>query len=461
LTPHRSATSFSQALSLFRDRRLLWIFLLGFSSGFPWVLIGSAMSAWLQEAGQTRTAIGFFGSVFIVYALNFLWAPLLDRLQVPLLRRWLGQRRSWIVLMQWIIAGAAVAIGLTDPGVSLFWSSLLALLIATASATQDIAVDAYRIEIIGSDESEKIPHAAAITTSGWWTGFSVPGAMALYLSDLPGMEWSMIYALLGGLMLLLSWLVWRMPEPESQRVERQHAAERHYEEELGEYSAVAGESRQRMAWWGVTVVEPFAEFFRRNGVKLALSILAFIFLFKLGEAFLGRMSIVFYKEIGFSNSEIATYSKLVGWWVTIIFSLLAGLFNARFGIVRGLMIGGIAMASTNLLFSWLSAVGPDTTIFALAVVLDNFTSSFATVTFVTFISYLTSRAYTATQYALMASLGNLGRTTVASFSGVMVDGLGGDWFIFFLLTSLMVIPALLLLWRIGHHLHISTPTQET
>ena len=446
------SSSFTQALANFRDKRLLWIFILGFSSGFPWVLIGSAMTAWLQEAGLTRTAIGFFGSVFIVYALNFLWAPLLDRLQVPLLRRWLGPRRGWIVAMQGVMAAAAVGIGLTNPAVSIFWTSLLALLIAIASATQDIAVDAYRIEIIGTTESEKIPHAAAITTSGWWTGFSVPGAIALYLSDIPDVTWSTVYLVLAGLMVLLMWRVWWMPEPESHRAEAQHEAEAHYEEELEEHHVATGESRHWMAWWAVTVVEPFAEFFRRNGLKLALAVLAFIFLFKLGEAFLGRMSIVFYKEIGFSNSEIATYSKLVGWWVTIIFSLLAGVFNARFGIVRGLMIGGIAMASTNLLFAWLAVAGPNTNIFALAVVLDNFTSAFATVTFVTFISYLTSRAYTATQYALMASLGNLGRTTLASFSGMMVDGLGGDWFTFFILTSLMVIPALLLLWQIGHHL---------
>jgi len=446
---------------MFRDRRLLWIFLLGFSSGFPWVLIGSAMTAWLQEAGLTRTAIGFFGSVFVVYALNFLWAPLLDRLHIPVLGKRLGQRRSWIVVMQWTILLAAVAIGMTDPGVSILWTSLLALLIAVASATQDIAVDAYRIEIIGSHESSRIPYAAAITTSGWWTGFSVPGAIALYLSDIPGMEWSSVYLVLAAMMALLSWMVWGVREPESRREQQQHDSELHYEEELQEHHIESRQARHWMRWWAVTVVEPFAEFFRRNGWKLAFSVLAFIFLFKLGEAFLGRMSIVFYKEIGFSNSDIATYSKLIGWWVTIIFSLIAGIFNARFGIVRGLMIGGIAMASTNLLFSWLAVAGPDTTIFAIAVVLDNFTSAFATVTFVTFISYLTSRTYTATQYALMASLGNLGRTTVASFSGVMVDGLGGDWFTFFIITSMMVVPALLLLWRIGHNIQPTTMAENT
>jgi PAT family beta-lactamase induction signal transducer AmpG len=434
----------AKLLSSFKDKRMLWIFILGFSSGFPWVLIGSAMSAWLQEAGLTRSAIGFFGSVFIVYALNFLWAPLLDRVKLPLLNGLLGQRRSWIVLMQWVIMVAAVAIGFTDPAGSMLWTSLLALLIAFSSATQDIAIDAYRIEIIATDEEDMIPFAAAITTSGWWSGFSIPGAIALYLSDVPGMEWSSVYLVMGAIVALLSIAVWRMREPENMREEMQQRSEEVYEEEL--------EHHHWLAWWGVTVVEPFLEFFRRNGWQLAVAILSFIFLFKLGEAFLGRMSIVFYKEIGFSNSDIATYSKLVGWWVTIIFSLLAGVFNARFGIVRGLMIGGVAMASTNLLFSWLAVVGPDTTIFALAVVLDNFTSAFATVTFVTFISYLTSRAYTATQYALMASLGNLGRTTVASFSGVLVDGLNGDWFTFFLLTALMAIPALLLLWRIGYRL---------
>ncbi len=426
----------------------MWIFLLGFSSGFPWVMIGSVMTAWLQEAGLTRTAIGFFGSIFIFYALNFLWSPLLDRVKLPALQARLGQRRSWIVLTQWIIMIAAMMVGVTDPAVALIWTSLLAVVIAAASATQDIAVDAYRIEIMATTERGRIPLAAAVTTSGWWTGFSLPGAAALLLSDIPGVGWSNIYLLLGGLMGLLSLLVWWMPEPQSDREMEQQRAEEHYSEEMGQRH----HERHWLVWWTVTVVEPFAEFFRRQGWRLALAVLAFIFLFKLGEAFLGRMSIVFYKEIGFSNSEIATYSKLVGWWVTVIFSLLAGYFNARFGIIRGLMIGGVAMASTNLLYSALAVTGPDTQLFALAVVLDNFTSAFATVTFVTFISYLTSRTYTATQYALMASLGNLGRTTVASLSGVMVDGLGGDWFTFFNLTALMVIPALLLLSRIGHHL---------
>ncbi len=446
-----STSSIFRSIEMFADRRMLWIFLLGFSSGFPWVLIGSAMTAWLQESGLTRTAIGFFGSVFIVYALNFIWAPLLDRLQIPFLAKKIGQRKSWIILMQWIIALATIIIGLTEPGANLMWTSLLALLIALSSATQDIAVDAYRIEIIDSNEANRIPHAAAITTSGWWTGYSVPGAIALYMSDKPGMTWSTVYAVLAVMMLLISCMVFFIKEPKSERARVQHQSEIRYQQQLQlQDHALRSSMLQRWAaWWAVTVIEPFTEFFKRNGFKLALAVLGFIFLFKLGEAFLGRMSIVFYKEIGFSNSEIATYSKMIGWGVTVTFSLIAGIFNARFGIVRGLMVGGIAMASTNLLFSWLAIAGPDPKIFVLAIVLDNFTSSFSTVAFVSFISYLTSRTYTATQYALMASLGNLGRTTLASFSGVAIDGLGGDWAVFFLLTALMVIPALFLLWLVS------------
>jgi len=198
----------------------------------------------------------------------------------------------------------------------------------------------------------------------------------------------------------------------------------------------------------ITVVQPIAEFFSRNGVKLALSILAFIFLFKIGEAFLGRMSIVFYKEIGFTNAEIGTYSKLVTWWVTIVFALLGSAVNLRLGIVKGLMIGGIAMASSNLMFSWIALVGPDTNLFLSAVLIDGFTSAWSTVAFVAFISLLCNRTFTATQYALMASLGTLGKTMLASYSGVIVDSMQGNWALFFVLTAVMVIPSLAFLWLI-------------
>ncbi len=436
-----------QSLLLFRDRRLLAIFTLGFASGLPWVLIGSAMTAWLKDAELSRTAIGFFGSIFTIYAINFLWAPFVDRVHIPWLTRRLGQRRSWIVLMMLIIAAATFAIGWTDPGYNLLWTSLLAIVIATASATADIAIDAYRIDRIGKDDKELISYGAAMATSGWWTGYSIPGAIALYLSDWSFMNWSGVYLVLAVIVLLLVAVVLTLQEPVSRREQIQDESEAQMLDLLGERTWF----HRAIAWLEVTLIEPFAEFFRRNGWRIGLYIVCFIVLFKVGEAFLGRMSIVFYKEVGFSNSDIATYSKLIGWWMTIIISLMSGVLASRLGIVRGLFIGGVAMAATNLMFAWLAAVGPDKTLFAAAIILDNITSSFATVTFVAFISYLAHEAYSASQYALMASLGNLGRTTLAASSGVMVDYLHGDWSTFFISTSVMVVPSLILLLLIGKH----------
>lgn len=359
--------------------------------------------------------------------LIFLWAPLVDGLKLPFLSK-LGRRRSWIVLMQLIILLLVLSIAFTDPSQSLLWTSLLALGIAIASATQDVAIDAYRIEIIDESEPEKIPAGAAMATSGWWTGYSLPGAAALILSDQANVGWQQVYLMLAGFVLASIILVLAIKEPQ-QLVNR-----------------VATDTASFVRWLLNTVVNPIAEFIQRNGFKLALTILSFIFLFKIGEAFLGRMSIVFYKEIGFTNTQIGVYSKIVGWWVMIPFTIIASLINVRYGIVKGLMISGIAMAATNLMFTWIAIVGPNTNLFAAAVIVDNFTAAFATVAFVSFISYLTNRQYTATQYALMASLGNLGRTTLASFSGVMVDGLNGNWPLFFVITSLMVVPSLCLLF---------------
>ncbi|MDH3354373.1 MAG: MFS transporter [Chromatiales bacterium] len=440
-------STLKQSLLLFKDNRLLAIFTLGFVSGLPWVLIGSAMTAWLKDAELSRSAIGFFGSIFTIYAFNFLWAPLVDRVHIPWLTRRLGQRRSWIVLMLLIMAVATFAIGWTDPGKSLLWTSLLAMVIATASATADIAIDAYRIDRIGKEDRELISYGAAMATSGWWTGYSIPGAIALYLSDWSFMNWSGVYMVLSLIVLLLVAVVVTLKEPESRREKIQGESEEQMLNQLGERTKLF----KAIAWLEVTLIEPFAEFFRRNGWRIGLYIVTFIILFKVGEAFLGRMSIVFYKEVGFSNSDIATYSKLIGWWMTIIISLMSGVLASRLGIIRGLFIGGIAMAATNLMFAWLAAVGPDKTLFAAAIILDNITSSFATVTFVAFISYLAHEAYSASQYALMASLGNLGRTTLAASSGVMVDYLHGDWSTFFISTSVMVVPSLILLLLIGKH----------
>lgn len=438
-SPASGTHSWLNTLAAFRDWRMLYIFLLGCSSGFPWVLVGSAMSGWLSDAGLSRAAIGYFGSVTIVYAINFLWAPLLDRVKLPWLCRRLGQRRGWILLMQALMLLATLAIATTDPARALIWTSLLALCITTFSATQDVAVDAYRIDLIGSD-SQRLSAAAAMGVMGWWTGYSLPGFLAFHYADALG--WNQVYLLLAGVMGLMMLFTLLVPEPPSEREQLQAEAELLYAQRLGLSQSLWQRLLVRLS---VTVVEPFAEFVRRNGLQLALMILAFVFLFKLGEAFLGRMSIQFYREVGFSNEQIAQYSKLVGWGATCVFTLLGSLVSVRFGLVRGLLIGGIAMAASNLMFALIALVGPSEPLFLAAILVDNFTTAFSSVAFVAFLSWLTGRAFSAAQYALLASLGNLGRTTLSSFSGELVDALNGNWVVFLLLTSLMVIPSLVLL----------------
>ncbi|MGF1907888.1 MFS transporter [Vibrio kasasachensis] len=434
-----ASLSWVETARSYLDKRLLWVFMLGCSSGFPWVLIGSNMSGWLKDAGLTRSAIGYFGSVFAVYAINFLWAPLVDRVKLPLLNHYLGQRRSWIFLCQSIVLVCTFVIAGVDPAKSLMLTSMLALCIAIASSTQDIAIDAYRIDTFPKSDSSKLPQASAMAVIGWWTGYSLPGYLAFVNADSIG--WNGVYygmTAIVGLLMLFTLLV---GEPKTQREALQEKAEQRHNQVVG---------NRVIAWLTVTVLEPFIDFFKRSGFKVALTLLLFVFLFKIGEAFLGRMSIPFYKDIGFSNEQIGYYSKLIGWGLTILFTLLGSMVNVKFGIVRGLMIGGTAMAASNLMFAWIAKVGPNETLFLATLVVDNFTSAFSTVAFVSFLTMVTGQAFSATQYALLASLGNLGRTTLASFSGELVDFLD-DWSMFFVLTAFMVIPSLIMLYSLRHY----------
>jgi len=209
-----------------------------------------------------------------------------------------------------------------------------------------------------------------------------------------------------------------------------------------------------LTWVGGTVSGPILSFFKKNGFSIAIGILGFVFLFKVGEAFLGRMSIIFYKEIGFSKSDIAIYSKTLGWITTVVFTLLGGIFAMRAGTVKTMFVAGGFMAATNLLFAVLAWTGKSELLFAFAVIADDISAAFATVAFVAFISLLVDRTYTATQYALLASIGTAGRTTLASSSGALVDWLNGDWGTFFILTTLMVIPSLICLWFIRNKIKV-------
>src|SRR6056300_1407540 len=375
--------SLSETFSVYFDRRMLRILLLGAISGFPWVLIGSSLSLWLKEEGLSRSTIGWAGLIFGVYAFNYLWAPLIDRLQIPYLTKKLGHRRGWIVLMQLAILISLIVWSLINPTENLALLITVGLIIAIASATQDITVDALRIEQIGENEGKSMAAGAAMAVVGWWSVYKLGGVIALFTAE--------------------------------------------YFQNIGIIN-----------YWQST-------FF----------ILGVVFLFKIGEAFLGRMSIVFYKEIGFSKGDIAIYSKTLGWITTVIFTLLGGLFVIRSGVLKAMFLAGILMAATNLLFTALAWSGKSELLFAIAVIFDDIAAAFATVAFVAFISLLVDRAYTATQYALLASIGTAGRTTLASSSGALVDWLNGDWGVFFILTAIMVIPSLIFLYIIKDKINLN------
>ena len=449
--------SLSETFSIYFDKRMLKILLLGSISGFPWVLIGSSLSLWLKEDGLSRSTVGWAGLIFGVYAFNYLWAPLVDRIQIPFLTKKIGHRRGWIVLMQLIILASLVLWSLINPTENLALVITVGLLIAIASATQDITVDALRIEQIGENEGKSMAAGAAMAVVGWWSGYKLGGVLALFSAEhfqMLGFEnyWQITFLILGILIILMNiGLMFVGEQNSNERRDKQALNDKIISEKLGNNNFFSN----LITWIGGTLGGPIISFFKKNGFSIALGILGFIFLFKVGEAFLGRMSIIFYKEIGFSKSDIAIYSKTLGWITTVIFTLLGGLFVIRSGVLKAMFLAGIIMASTNLLFSVLAWSDKSELLFAIAVIFDDIAAAFATVAFVAFISLLVDRAYTATQYALLASIGTAGRTTLASSSGALVDWLNGDWGLFFILTAIMVIPSLIILWSMKNKLKLS------
>ena len=446
----------SETFSVYYDKRMLRILLLGAISGFPWVLIASSLSLWLKEEGLSRSTIGWAGLIFGVYAFNYLWAPIIDRVQIPYLTKKLGHRRGWIVLMQIIILLCLVVWSVINPTENLALLISVGLIIAIASATQDITVDALRIEQINENEGKSMAAGAAMAVVGWWTGYKLGGVVALFTAEFfenLGVSdyWQTTFLILGILIILMNIGLMFVHEPiQTDRQAKQKETDQLIEKKLGSSNFVTN----FIAYITGTIGGPIISFFKKNGFAIAAGILAFVFLFKIGEAFMGRMSIVFYKEIGFSKGQIAIYSKGLGWITTVIFTLLGGLMAMRAGTIKTMFFAGGLMAITNLLFAVLAWTGKSEILFAIAVIADDITAAFATVAFVAFISLLVDRTYTATQYALLASIGTAGRTTLASSSGALVDWLNGDWGTFFVLTTIMVIPSLLCLWLIKNKIKI-------
>jgi MFS transporter, PAT family, beta-lactamase induction signal transducer AmpG len=394
----------------------------GFSSGLPLLLTYSTLSAWLATEGISRAAIGAFALVGTPYALKFLWSPLIDRLPPPLP---LGRRRGWGISIQLALIAATLALGSSDPKSHLVRMGALALLVAFLSASQDIVIDAWRVEILPLELQG--PGAGMIQT-GYRIGMLVAGAGALVIAARAG--WFAAYAVMAGL-LVVGMLVFLFgPEPKVPAEVAPHAGR-------GGWSGVK-------QWFSTAVGGPFADFMRR---PLWLAILIFIFGFKLGESMAGVMSTPLYISLGFSLDEIAAISKLVGFFSIVLGALVGGVVTARLGFFRSLMLCGILQSMGNLFFVLQAVKGHHIGYLALCVTAENFTGAMAGSALVGYLSSLCSPSYTATQYALLSSLATVGRTVVASSGGVVAEAVG--WAPFFLLTTVITVPALLLLVWMG------------
>jgi len=429
--------SWGEALSIYSKKPVLAMIFLGFSAGLPFLLVFSTLSAWLTEAGVTRSAIGFFAWVGITYSIKVLWAPVVDRLPLPLLGALLGQRRSWILLAQLGIAAALVVMAYLDPATQLLWVAVAAVVVAFCSATQDVAIDAYRIEA-AVDEYQGAMSAAYIF--GYRVALLVAGAGALLIAE--DYSWSMSYLAMAGCMLVGICTIAILREPT--HLQDRFAAQLEQDlvlELLGENSNFAGQTKLRQ-WLLISVVCPFLEFFKRNG-RFALVILLFISVFRLSDIIMGIMANPFYLDMGYSKTEIATIAKFFGFFMTVLGSAICGVLVVKWGIYRSLLLGAVLVASTNVLFALLAAVGgTDLSWLALVISADNLSGGISSTAFIAYLSSLTSRSYTATQYALFSSLMTLPGKFISGFSGMVVDGFGYSEF--FTFAALAGIPAIVL-----------------
>ena len=405
---------------LYVDRRVIAVALLGFSSGLPYLLVFSTLSAWLTGKGVDLRTIGFFALVRVPYTLKPLWSPLIDRMPLPFLTRWLGRRRGWGLLIQALLIVAVLALGSCDPGGDLRILAVAAVAVAFLAASQDIVVDAYRIELL--TPVLQGPGAGAVQT-GYRIGMLVAGAGALYVASAFG--WFAAYATMAALLTLGMAVLLAYPEPKTPAVPIAVAA--------------AGGG---VAWLRAAYVGPLADFVGRRGW---LAVVALVVGYKLGEALAGMMAMPLYLKLGYSLPEIATISKIFGFGATVAGNLLGGMLVVRLGVMRALLIFGVAQSLGNLFYVLQAVSGHDLRVLALCVFAENLTGGMAGAAMVTYLSGLCNVSYTATQYALLSALAAVGTTVLASTSGGLALALG--WTDFFLLTTVVTLPALsLLVW---------------
>jgi len=426
--------SWREVISIYRNPRVIAMAFLGFSGGLPFLLVFSTLSAWLREAEVSRSTIGFFAWVGITYSIKVFWAPVVDRLRLPVIGA-LGRRRSWI-----LVAQVGIALGLLGMSMigaqDLLLLSVFAVLVAFSSATQDIAIDAYRIEAV-ADRYQGAMSAAYIF--GYRVALLVAGAGAFYLAEYLG--WTLAYQVMAGLMLIGIITVLFIREPAASGMVEQIADDQIVRAYLAKRGYLPLRVQGTLTWFLSAVVFPFVDFFKRNG-RFGLVVLLFIAVFRLSDIAMGIMANPFYLDMGYSKTDIANVAKVFGFFMTIAGSALCGVLVVKWGILRPLLMGAVAVAVTNLLFALLSTLEPSLTGLAIVISADNISGGFAATAFIAYLSSLTNRAYTATQYALFSSLMTLPGKFISGFSGVIVDGWG--YLPFFIFASVIGIPAILL-----------------
>ena len=408
--------NFRESLAIYAHPQVRVMLLLGFSAGLPFLLVFSTLTAWLAQSGVSRATIGFFGWVGLTYSVKIFWAPVVDRVSLPWLTQKLGRRRSWMLLAQTGIATGLLGLAFSDPVTQLTQVAWLAVLVAFSSATQDITIDAYRIE---SAPPEMQGGTAATYQLGYRLALITAGAGALFVAAADG--WHVAYLLMTTLVGVGFATALLIAEP-----------------------AVAPRvpARSLADWLEQSLVGPFRDYFTRNGMQHALIILLFIALFRVTDIAMGVMANPFYLDQGYTLQQIASIAKGLGVGMTILGAFIGGLAVAQLGLTRSLILAGVLVIASNLCFALLAGQAPTLTGLSLVISADSLAGGMAGTAFIAYLSSLTNTAYTATQYALFSSLMTLPGKFLSGYSGHVADALG--WTGFFLYTSALGIPALLL-----------------
>jgi PAT family beta-lactamase induction signal transducer AmpG len=404
-------TTWVRSLRVYGDPRILAILLMGFASGLPLALTGATLAIWLKQSGITLTAIGLFAPVGLSYNLKFLWAPAMDRVRLPFLTAQFGRRRSWALLIQFLLALAILALGLSNPDTDLVRVAACAIAVAFLSASQDIVIDAYRVELLSKDEQGA---GAAATQLGYRIGMLASGAGALYLAQY--FDWFTAYAAMAALIVVSMGVILATREPR------------------------VAETAATGPWLRATVIAPFADFMRH---RYWLLILIFVVLYKFGDALAASMASPLYIDLGFKLTEIANVVKGFGVAASIAGIFLGGIAVYRWGLMRALLICGALQMLSNLMYLVQFWTGHDVAMLAVTIATENVTGGMASAAFVAYLSSLCSPGFTATQYALLSAFAAVARTTLTAGGGALVDHVG--WQAFFILSTAACLPALALL----------------